>query len=178
MAKKYSPIVKNIGYMWHRKYVNWNKSHLIGYSESGDEEMDFRYQAGIYVLYGKDYEIIYIGQAGKGENSGLFKRIKDHTQDEMFCMWERFSWYGFYSKSALKKDDYGEEFTFECDVNEIMNVIEALLIRVNLPKFNKSSGSLLKEGEGGMIEWFYQKAEFEEQESKYEELVKKCRSLS
>ena len=33
------PIIKNIGYMWHRKYVNWEGTReLIGYPEIGKEK--------------------------------------------------------------------------------------------------------------------------------------------
>nr|MBF0223477.1 hypothetical protein [Desulfobulbaceae bacterium] len=45
------PIIKNIGYMWHRKFVNWDTVSLIGHSEHDDSPVDFAYQAGIYALY-------------------------------------------------------------------------------------------------------------------------------
>jgi hypothetical protein len=153
-------IIKNTGYMWHRKYVNWqNGSKLIGVSEVKEcPAVNFASQAGIYALYDKDFRCVYVGQAGRGETKGLYHRLKDHAiEDYLFCRWERFSWYGFYSVKSLEEGNYDKEFKVNTDVNEIMDVIESLIIQVNSPKLNMTRGSLAG------VEWFYQKAEFEEQ---------------
>jgi len=134
--------------MWHRKYVDWDKICLGGYSEKDDSFVDFAYQAGIYALYNQNADCIYVGQAGRGENNGFFHRLRCHAlEDELFCMWERFSWYGFYSVETIKKHEnraYENEFKkgINTDINELMNVIESMIIRIHTPRFNKSIGTL------------------------------------
>ncbi len=174
-------IIRNVGYMWHRKYVNWQKgTKLIGHSETDDRAVDFAYQAGVYSLYDKNLICIYVGQAGRGENKGLFHRLKDHTDDHLFCMWERFSWFGLYSTDALKKGDdaaFDKEFDVRTNVNNLMNVIESMIIRTCRPSFNISIGSLRGDKDKDLIEWFYQKAEWEEREAEFNNLKKICKSL-
>lgn len=175
---KSRPIIKSIGYMWHRKYVNWQSGRkLIGTPEAGKgDRVDFANQAGIYVLYDKNMQPIYVGQAGKGETKGLYDRLKDHTEDELFCAWERFTWFGFYSKEAInaKCDD---EFEICTDVNELMNIVESIIVRVWKPSFNKSSGCLHSDNSEEIIEWYYQEAEWEEQQEDFNRLKKICKSL-
>ena len=159
--------------MWHRKYIDWNNRELIGYPEKlrsygkdrGKKE-DFAEQAAVYALYNNNNECVYVGQAGKGEKSALFDRLKEHAlDDELFCLWERFTWYGFYSVDALIKNTekaYDDEFDVETDINELMNVMESLLIRTSLPRYNFSRGSLKKEKGKGVVEWYYQLEEYED----------------
>ena len=97
-------------------------------------------------------------------------------------MWERFSWYGFYSVETVRKNKnnaYENEFKEKIprDVNELMNVIESMIIRIHSPKFNKSVGSLKKDRNSGKIEWFYQKAETEDRVSEFNILRERCESL-
>jgi len=180
-------IIKNIGYMWHRKYVDWQKGEdLIGYSEKDDKQVNFAYQAGIYVLYDHNFNCIYVDQAGRGDNKGLYHRLQDHTADDLFCLWERFSWFGFYSSDALVKDRknykeakklFDKEFNVETTVNELMNIIESMIIRVHRPQFNRSIGILRCEKDECNIEWFYQKAECDEREEEFRKLAAKYNSL-
>ena len=97
-------------------------------------------------------------------------------------MWERFSWYGFYSVETIKNNQnraYYNEFKkgINTDINELMNVIESMIIRIHTPRFNKSLGSLKKERKSGEIEWFYQKAEIEERIADFNILRERCDSL-
>jgi hypothetical protein len=175
-------IIKNMGYMWHRKYVNWQSgSELMGYSETDDRQVNFAYQTGVYVLYDHNLSCIYVGQAGRGENTGLYHRLKTHaTEDELFCIWERFSWFGFYSTEALEKGTdsvFLKEYKINTDVNEVMNLAESLIIHVQRPRFNKSIKYQFSESDEGEIEWFYQMAEFEEQKAEFDRLKKICKSL-
>ena len=168
------PIIKNVGYMWHRKYVNWQKGNeLIGFSEvKQGKAVNFADQAGIYALYDKDFKCVYVGQVGRGQIKGLYHRLKDHAiSDYLFCRWERFSWFGFYSVKSLEQGYYSEEFKVNTDVNELMDVIESLIIRVNPPNLNMAGGGM------GGAEWFYQEAEFEEQAAQHEQLNKICSSM-
>jgi len=130
-------------------------------------------QSAICALYDKQFKCVYVGQAGKGEEKGLYLRLKDHAvNDNLFCRWQRFSWYGLYSVKSLEKGDYDTEYKFNTNINDIMTVIESLIIRVNQPKLNLASGSLHG------ADWFYQEAEFEEQAAKYEQLKKICISMN
>lgn len=124
--------------------------------KGGGDPLDFADQAGIYGLYDRNNQCIYIGQAGRGEKSGLYDRLKDHTDDYLFCMWERFSWYGFYSTDVLLSGEYNAKYNIETDIDKIMTTIETVAIHLTLPKHNRSMGMDVKE-----IEWYYQKAEFE-----------------
>ena len=61
------------------RHAHWN----------GKITVDFREQAGIYVLYaGSDIpslRVVYVGQAGR-ENDSLFARLREHTDDHL---WEQ-----------------------------------------------------------------------------------------
>jgi hypothetical protein len=167
-------IIKNAGYMWHRKYVNWQSGNeLIGLPEAKQGKgVNFAAQTGIYALYDKIFRCVYVGQAGRGEIKGLYHRLKDHAiSDHLFCRWERFSWYGFYSVKSLEKDNYNEEFKLETDINQIMDFAESLIIQINPPTLNMAGGCW------SGVEWFYQEAEFEEQQAVYEQLKKICSSM-
>lgn len=73
-------IINNAGYMWNRKYVDWSKRHLFGSPDrGGGDEQDFADQTGVYGLYSGTHECIYIGQAGQGDSSALFDRLKAHA---------------------------------------------------------------------------------------------------
>jgi hypothetical protein len=168
------PIIKNTGHLWHRKYINWqNGNQLVGFSESKQgKAINFADQAAIYALYDKDFKCVYVGQAGSGETKGLYHRLRDHAIDDyLFCRWERLSWWGFYSVESLERHDYDKDFNLNTDVNEIMDVIESLIIRVNPPNLNMALGKLAG------AEWFYQEAEFEEQRAEYEQLKKICGAM-
>jgi hypothetical protein len=175
-------IIKNAGYMWHRKYINWDSgADIIGYSEVDDKSVNFAYQAGIYLLYDHNFECVYVGQAGRGENTGLYHRLQQHVQDDyLFCVWERFSWFGFYSIEALQKGNdeaFNKEYKIHINVNKLMDVIESMIIRVHRPRFNYSLGSMPKGEKEERIEWFYQKAEFEERKAEFKRLKEICKSL-
>ncbi|MEO0963192.1 MAG: GIY-YIG nuclease family protein, partial [Pseudomonadota bacterium] len=70
---------------------------MLGYpaskSASQDNTVDFRQQRGIYVLYDGNFNIVYVGQAGAG-NQDLFGRLKNHLTDHLASRWSLFSWFG------------------------------------------------------------------------------------
>lgn len=167
-------IINNLGYMWHRKYVNWySGSELIGVCEyPPDKEgkpVNFADQAGIYVLYDKNFKCVYVGQAGGGRTQGLYHRLKEHAiNDYLFCRWERFSWFGFGSVKGLEKE-------VNTNVNELMDFIESLIIFIVEPDLNMDRGFLAGDKSG--VKWFYQEAEYDEQKAEYEKLKKICKSI-
>ena len=168
------PLIKNTGHLWHRKYVDWlSGNQLIGISEKKPYKVaNFADQAGIYVLYDNNFSCVYVGQAGSGKSTGLYSRLKEHAiNDYLFCRWERFSWWGFYPVEDIENDYYDKSFKIKTDVNEVMDLVESLIIRVNAPKLNLALGKLAG------AEWFYQEAEFEERRGEHEELKKVCESM-
>ena len=151
-------IIKNAGYMWHREYVNWGKRRLVGTPEKGEgDEENFADQSGVYGLYSKNHECIYIGQAGRGESSGLFDRLKAHAiDDHLFCFWERFTWFGFYTPDQLKKENYDDPIAEKVNVTDALDTIELVGIYLALPRFNRR----YETGFGTVI-WYYQSEEYE-----------------
>jgi hypothetical protein len=93
---------------------------------------NFRWQLGIYILYG-NHGPYYVGLTKKGK-LGLGGRLKNHTEDEHQGEWDRFSWFGF-RKVLGGTDDDGlhnlasmAEVEFGNPGGDITD-IEALLIR-------------------------------------------------
>ena len=94
--------------------------------------MASRNYVGIYCLYGGG-ELIYVGKAGLGTKSTLFKRLKDHRTDYMSGRWNKFSWFGCL-RSELEKR---EKITHLDSLAQL----EAILIAITNPRFNKASGA-------------------------------------
>jgi hypothetical protein len=105
-------LIKSYGLFWRASEIDWNPGKgakgafcLLGRRGAnlpGLQVCDFRYQQGIYILYG-NFGPYYVGLTRK---QGLGKRLKDHLGDQHEGLWDRFSWFGF--RSVLKsKDDRG-----------------------------------------------------------------------
>jgi hypothetical protein len=151
-------IIKSAGYMWHRRYVDWGQRRLVGVPEEGKgDAVDFVDQSGIYGLYAANHECIYIGQTGRGE-SGLYDRLKAHALDDhLFCFWERFTWFGFYSPVQLRTGTYDDLVAEAVTLAEALNMIESVGIYLALPRFNRR----YEIGFTG-VSWYYQAAEYEQ----------------
>ncbi|MCH8843439.1 MAG: GIY-YIG nuclease family protein [SAR324 cluster bacterium] len=101
----------------------------LGLNRPNIKVADFRYQPGIYVLYG-NHGAYYVGLAKK-----LGSRLKDHTTDHHTDWWDKFSWFGFCS--VLKKTDnmgisqLGKQAEIvQVNPKNIIAEIEAILIKV------------------------------------------------
>lgn len=153
-------IFKNFGFLWDRELVNWGKGgkkgDLIGVSQKKQaEKVDFRKQIGVYALYDKNEQIVYVGKAGNG-NADLFKRLKQHRKDYLWNRWKYFSWVGFYSVSDTT-DLNGVYQLDECDADDFVSTgyrysealteVEAVLIELIEPKLNKQGTFLSKKME-------------------------------
>lgn len=146
-------IIKNYGFLWERKYLdrgkggNGNAGSLWGYQKRKHSiEVDFKKQIGVYVLYDKDQNIVYVGQAGNG-NATLFGRLKAHEKDDLWNRWEYFSWVGF--KDITKNCELDNRQKVSSYVRTVkysnaLNEIEGILIEFIEPKLNKQSGKLTK----------------------------------
>ncbi len=129
--------IKNFGLFWHRDEVEWhpgtgNTFRLLGRKGAYRGNLrvaDFRYQHGIYILYG-NYGPYYVGQT----KDGLGERIRDHLSNNHQWEWNRFSWFGFRSvltgtdeNGFCRLKEMGEHGagSRECVITDV----EALLIR-------------------------------------------------
>lgn len=153
-------MLKTAGFMWHRKYVDWysSKRELLGQPEIGrGTQTNFADQSAIYGLYDASSTCVYIGQAGKGETSGLFERLKAHRfEDSLFCFWERFTWFGLYSADELNKQQF-DYSPGNLSLADALNNLESMATWLALPRFNRHYGSGF-----GHVEWYYQLAEYDE----------------
>ncbi len=151
-------LIQTAGYMWSRWHVDWTQRKLVGTPEEGKgKEVDFAYQSGIYGLFNANQECVYVGQVGKGDRR-LYDRLKDHAiEDELFCLWERFTWFGVYSPSQLMRKEFPDRIAEAVTLSETLNTIETICIYLALPRFNRH----WEMGFSGVI-WYYQAAEYGE----------------
>ncbi len=124
-------IITTYGLFWRSEDAYWgagsNRGTLLGIPAHARtaEPIDFRDQAGLYVLYA-GHELIYVGQAGSGRAT-LFSRLKKHRKDQLAERWDRFSWFGLrrvLGTSALGKMNARARSTAATTLNQI----EAVLI--------------------------------------------------
>jgi hypothetical protein len=151
-------ILKTAGFMWNRNYVDWSKRKLLGVSENGgDDQENFADQSAIYGLYYVSQTCVYIGQAGKGETSCLFERLRAHALDDhLFCFWERFTWFGLYSAEQLKQNDWFDPLVSSLSAADALNNLESIATYLALPRFNRRFGSGFE-----YVKWYYQKEEYD-----------------
>jgi hypothetical protein len=133
--------IKNYGLLWERKYIYYGWSgvsgHLRGYRR-GVPNADFRQQSGVYILYDKDFNPVYVGQAGRG-NANLFERLRTHETDHLWNRWHFFSWFGLCKVNidgSLSRTDKPDRF-IRGKVADALNDIEGVLILGIEPHLNK-----------------------------------------
>ncbi len=143
--------IKNYGLFWKRNNVDWgnpgpgNAGALLGKlpDEQNSPEINFRDQFGVYALYNRNKALLYCGLAGIGRGEGeaeiqkLFKRIKQHQQDEnnLSEYWTYFSWFGLQGVE-------GDVLNIEEDINgtrvQFLLQIKAIMIQLANPPANKN----------------------------------------
>ena len=108
----------------------------IGKAQKYQNEADFRQQIGVYVLY-DDYRVVYVGQAGSGNND-LYSRLKNHLTDHLADRWNKFSWLGIrkVNKNGSLAKQQGE-LNRNLKSDEVLDLIEGLMINVLEPPLNK-----------------------------------------
>src|ERR1700733_10401052 len=139
-------MITRYGLFWSAEDVLWsgargNAGHLRGREKirlgrkgrptktEYDNAEDFSGYVGVYCLY-RNGSLTYVGEAGLQNKSSLFMRLRTHRKDYLADRWDEFSWFGH--APAAK-------------VNERRAVslaqLEAVLIAVTNPGFNKQSGT-------------------------------------
>jgi len=136
-------IITTYGLFWRSEDVYWgagsNRGSLLGVPAHARkaEVIDFRDQAGLYVLYA-GHDLIYVGQAGSGKAT-LFSRLKKHRKDQLTDRWDRFSWFGL--RRVLKNGALGKlNARARSTAATTLNQIEAVLIATAEPALNRQGG--------------------------------------
>jgi hypothetical protein len=136
-------LISNYGLFWRTEHVFWGKQKQPGElngvlsAAKKSDPIDFRYQAGIYALYG-DYELVYLGQTG-GKGQKLMSRLNQHRKDSLSGRWNMFSWFGtraVLESGKLKAEKGGAHSTHQA----VLNHMEAVLISVAEPRLNRQGG--------------------------------------
>lgn len=140
-------IINNMGLFWRRENVRWRgnrtfgkptiKGVRVGAKLAG--EVDFWNQVGIYALYTSDYHLVYVGQAGIGDQACIGKRLKHHTRDDLAGRWDLFSWFGL--RKVKGNNQLGVKFERAHPTwLGIANILEGVLIEVAEPPMNNQKG--------------------------------------
>lgn len=139
-----SMLIQNYGLFWRRSRIFWGRPRVRGHlkgvpaKETTATPVDFRDQAGVYVLYDDNFRLVYVGQAGAG-NQYLFSRLKQHTKDSLADRWTRFSWFGIrWVKESGKLAAGAAQSSIQS--GQILNHIEAILISSAEPPHNRQGG--------------------------------------
>lgn len=153
-------LIKTAGYMWNRKYVDWTKRKLIGTAEEGGagQTVNFAEQSAVYGLFDSNHQCVYVGQAGRGNSSTLYDRLRSHAlEDSLFCLWERFTWFGFYSAKDLQNGKFADPLTGSVSLAAVLNEFETVGFYLALPRHN-----LRSENGFAHVNWYYQEDEYQE----------------
>jgi len=136
-------IIQAYGLFWRLEDVFWGAGgqagKLLGVPKGArsSEPMDFRTQAGIYVLY-SGHEMVYVGQAGSGK-AMLFNRLKAHRKDQLAGRWNKFSWFGL--RRVLASGKLGPvNKKAKSSFDMALDQIEAVMIASAEPALNRQGG--------------------------------------
>ena len=137
-------LFQNYGLFWHKDRVLWGRpgrtGSLLGFRNQADGEVDFRYQRGVYVLYDVNFRLLYVGQAGYG-NQRLYDRLHQHRGDHLAGRWHRFSWFGVDPVKGRRGKKYVEERDPSAPaIDTVLNHLEAILIASSEPPLNRQGG--------------------------------------
>jgi len=137
-------LIHNYGLFWKECDGDWSGKSLWGhFSGHQSYETDFATQRGIYVLYDAQFKIVYVGQAGLGEDC-LFKRLDAHRWDRLKGRWSLFSWFGVCP--LVERPEGSDEWVVDTDaaittsIASTLNHLEAVLIAASEPPLNLQRG--------------------------------------
>ena len=155
------PLIHSYGLFWERGKVDWGAGrragHLRGLRVTARKEphVDFRNQKGIYALYDHDFNLVYVGQAGRGQkgqegNRTLLDRLRQHNDGPMRARWTYFSWFGTLKRipgGSQGKDRFQEEKQGRVDIATTLDELEGILIMAADPLLNRQGGKFKKADE-------------------------------
>ncbi|MDZ4746768.1 MAG: GIY-YIG nuclease family protein [bacterium] len=137
-------MIYSFGLHWKESDIHWgagsDAGHLNGVKRRSKyaHPIDFREIRGIYALY-SEYELMYIGQTGTGQNDRLFNRLKSHRTDHLAERWNRFSWFGF--QRVIKPHNLSIiTNSVKVEPEIAFNVLEAVVIAIAEPRLNLQRG--------------------------------------
>jgi hypothetical protein len=142
-------LIRNYGLFWNREKVYWGRPNSAGnllgkrVHHKTQVAVDFRNQAGVYILYDDRFKIVYVGQTGSKEQK-LFNRLKQHTQSHLSERWKLFSWFGMYAVSNYQLEyekNSSKSNTPTTSITIALNHIEAVLIASTEPPLNLKRGT-------------------------------------
>ncbi|MCB0985984.1 MAG: GIY-YIG nuclease family protein [Ilumatobacter sp.] len=127
-------LINAYGLHWHRDHVNWGKGRVartmmgVPAKARRNDPVDVSGRAAIYALYGPNFDLVYVGQAGAGASTNLGSRLAAHRRDHLAQRWERFSWFAL--APGRKAIPHGTA----------LNQLEAVLMAVSEPRLNLQRG--------------------------------------
>jgi hypothetical protein len=140
-------IIANMGLFWKREKIRLRgkkgrPSQLVGVRAIAKraDPVDFWKQTGIYALYDGNYRLVYVGQAGLGDQHCIGDRLKEHSTGDLAGRWEMVSWFGLRGVNKgtnMLREPAAVKFT---TLPELANVLEGILIEVAEPPMNKQKG--------------------------------------
>lgn len=138
-------LIRNYGIFWERKYFERGKvgrgsnfGQLLGKERYAKKNkyVDFREQIGIYALYDSLFNLVYVGQIGKG---GLYNRLVEHQGDHLSPRWIYFSWFGL--RYVKKNGELSmKAVSKNVKIATALNHLEAVSVAVSEPKLNLQRG--------------------------------------
>jgi hypothetical protein len=138
-------LIQNYGLFWRREWIHFgagsNAGHLKGVRARATttDPVDFREQQGVYCLYDDNFRLVYVGQAGGGDNQRLFSRLRQHRGDSLAQRWTKLSWFGV-RKVIGNGELKAEKATGKPSIADILNHVEAILIASSEPIHNRQGG--------------------------------------
>ena len=135
-----------MGQFWRRNDVTWRGNRRIGPAallgvRAGAKRtgrVDFWRQVGIYALYAV-YHLVYVGQAGLGDQACIGTRLKQHTKNDLAGRWDMFSWFGLCKVNSNLT--LGARFKIgRTTWRGVADILEGVLIEVAEPPMNSQRG--------------------------------------
>lgn len=160
--------IKNYGLFWRRDRVEWGKpgpgnaGSVAGYAAKSNVRVDFRDQAGVYVLYdGADIPsltVTYVGRVGRRSGDSLFGRLRDHCNDHLWNRWTRFSWFGVFRVGKAGRLTHAKvSKVIRPTISQVIDHLEGALTTVLEPPLNKRGANW-----GGATQYFQDEPEVDE----------------
>ncbi len=170
-------MITHYGLFWSERDIFWGKpkkeGKMLGQELSGnhyvkrmdpvkdesDKIKNFRDYVGLYCLYG-DGNLIYIGEAGLGNQGTLFLRIRQHKKGPMAGRWDSFSWFG------------RENCDGKTETEKALKQLEAIAIAIINPGFNKQKGAFKEAKEVSQVSHTEAEGDMETKLENLEKMIK------